>query len=79
MPDHKAIAAKLKQALPGVKFHFSTSPRKGNKSLWVFKMESQPERVNMLNCLIETGEVKGWDAFFSKDKSTTGLQMMVTL
>ena len=79
MTDHKLIAEKLKKALPDVKCGFSKSPRKGNKELWVFKMETTPERVSMLECLVETQEVGEWSMFFSKDKSTTGLQLMVTL
>lgn len=79
MTDHKLIAEKLKKALPGTKIHFSKSPRKGGKELWVFKMETRDERVNMLECLVQTGEVGEWTMFYSKDKLTTGLQLMATV
>lgn len=79
MNDHKLIAEKLKKALPGTKIHFSKSPRKGGKELWVFKMETQEARVSMLECLIETQEVGEWTLFYSKDKMTTGLQLMATV
>jgi hypothetical protein len=78
MTDHKSIAEILKKNIVG-KIGFSTSPRKPNRSLWVFKMEATDERVEKLNALIADGSVGEWTIFYSKDKMTTGLQLMVTL
>lgn len=74
--DHKSTLSIIKQALPGTRMGFSTSPRKGGRSFWAIKMEATPERVEALEKLIADDKLPHWSLFFSKDRATTGVHVI---